>query len=83
MGNMYDLDVAIEILARMHAKKREEFKCEIDPAKKKLLEQEIDMLRAEEKALYINNLIQQSVIDKAFRLYGPILKAEILEYAAV
>jgi hypothetical protein len=77
--NIYNLDIAVEIIARMAIKKERAYKAEQDPEEKEKLKLAIDILRAEQDALYHDNLIQRSVIDKAFHLYAPILKAE---YAA-
>jgi hypothetical protein len=78
--NMYDLDVATEIIARMTVEKENAYDEEQDPEKKEKIKLELDVLWAEGKALYSSDeLIQLSIIDKAFRLYGPILKAQ---YAA-
>jgi hypothetical protein len=74
MESMYDLDIAIEILARMQAIKTAELNSAVDRLQRANLQREINILRTEEKALYSNNPLQQSVIDKAFRLYGPVLK---------
>jgi len=75
MKNMYDLDIAIEIIARMQARKANELYNTIDQLKRIELQKDIDILRAEKKALY-SNILQQSVIDKVFKIYAPILKAE-------
>ncbi|GHT20610.1 hypothetical protein AGMMS4957_08050 [Bacteroidia bacterium] len=78
--NMYDLDVATEIIARMKAEVEHAYAEEQDSRKKEELKLDLDVLWAEGKALYSSNeLIQLSIIDKAFRLYAPILKAQ---YAA-
>ncbi|GHT02208.1 hypothetical protein FACS189440_09730 [Bacteroidia bacterium] len=77
--NIYNLDIAAEIIARMAIKKESAYEDEKDPEEKEKLKLSVDILRAEQDALYHDNLIQRSVIDKAFNFYGPILKAE---YAA-
>ena len=51
-----------------------------NPEKKQKLLQEIDMMQFERNALYKNGELQRSVMDKAFRLYAPIIKAH---YATV
>ena len=76
----YDLEIAIDMVSTLWALKCGEYKQEIDPDKKQKLLQEIDMMQFERSALYKNGEMQQSVMDKAFRLYSPILKAH---YATV
>jgi hypothetical protein len=78
--DIYDLDVALSILGSMRVKKINEFDAEVQPDKKERLNQELDILLAEENALYSTSIMQKSVMDKAFRLYAPILKKE---YATV
>jgi hypothetical protein len=73
--NIYNLDIALGIVARMSAIKERAYKAEIDPEEKEKLKLSIDILRAERDALYHDDLIQRSVIEKAFHLYGPMLKA--------
>jgi hypothetical protein len=76
MENMYDLDIAIEIIARMRVKKMDELKNTVNDLQKIQLQQEVDILRAEKNALYTNTPLQQSVIHKAFNLYAPVLRRE-------
>ena len=76
MENMYDLDIALQIIARMEAIKSKEFDVAVTQEDKDNLQRQIDMLLAEEKALYKNDNFRLSVIDKAFRLYAPILKKQ-------
>ncbi|MCL2072414.1 MAG: hypothetical protein FWH18_00675 [Marinilabiliaceae bacterium] len=78
--NAYDLDVALDVVSTLWALKCREYKNETDPQKKQKLLQEVDMMQFEKGALYRNGEVQKSVMDKAFRLYAPILKAH---YAAV
>jgi len=80
LENAYDLDVALDVVSSLWALKCKEYKKETDPPKKQRLLQEIDMMQFEENALYKNGELQRSIIDKAFRLYAPILKAH---YATV
>jgi hypothetical protein len=76
MGNeIYDLDVALATIGIVKGKKIVEYSNETDTDRRQALKQEIDMLKAEEKMLYSDDLMQKSVIDKVFRLYSPILKA--------
>ena len=78
--NAYDLDVALDVVSTLWAMKCKECQKETEPEKKQQLLQEIDMMRFERSALYRNGELQRSVMDKAFRLYAPIIKAH---YAAV
>ena len=78
--NAYNLDVALDVVSTLWALKCREYKNETDPKKKQKLLQEVDMMQFEKGALYRNGEVQKSVMDKAFRLYAPILKAH---YAAV
>ena len=78
--NAYNLDVALDVVSSLRVLKCREYEKETDPDKKQKLLQDIDMMQFERKALYKNGELQRSVMDKAFRLYAPILKAH---YAAV
>jgi len=85
MENMYDLDVAHHTIARMMAIKSRQYNDALSMNEKEKLEKEIKILREEKNALYYNNDFQLSVIDKAFKVYGPFLKAykNTFEYATV
>ena len=76
MGNIYDLDIAIEVVVRMRVKKENELDNVSNPDKRKKIQKEIDVLQAERYALYTDPLLQESLIDKALNYYAPILKAE-------
>jgi hypothetical protein len=78
--NAYNLDVALDVVASLRVLKCNERDRELDPAKKQKLQNEVDMMQFERSALYKNGELQRSVMDKAFRLYAPILKAH---YATV
>ena len=78
--NDYDLDVALDVVSSLWAMKCSERDRELNPDKKQKLQNEVDMMQFERSALYKNGELQRSVMDKAFRLYAPILKAH---YAAV
>ena len=80
LENAYDLDVALDVVSSLWAMKCNERDKEIDFDKKQKLQDEADMIQFERSALYKNGELQRSVMDKAFRLYAPILKAH---YAAV
>jgi hypothetical protein len=73
--NDYDLDVALSVISVLQATKIKEYMHENHPDKKRKLEQEIDMIRFEIDALYKEGGLQQSVMDKVFRLYAPAVKA--------
>jgi len=85
MENMYDLDIAHQTIARMQGIKSRELDNVDSPQEVEKIKKELKILRAEKNALYKNDDFQLSVIDKAFRLYAPILKAHktTIEYAAV
>ncbi|MDR0743676.1 MAG: hypothetical protein LBF05_04905 [Tannerella sp.] len=72
--NDYDLDVALSVISVLQATKIKKYMHENHPDKKRKLEQEIDMIRFEIDALYKEGELQQSVIDKVFRLYAPAVK---------
>jgi hypothetical protein len=76
MKNMYDLDISLEILAYMQVRKENELANVADPLQKMKLQQEVDILRAERKALRTDTPLQDAVIYKALNYYGAILKAE-------
>ena len=78
--NAYNLDVALDVVSSLWVIKCNERDKELDPDKKQKLQNEVDMMQFERYALYKNGELQRSVMDKAFRLYAPILKAH---YAAV
>ena len=78
--NAYDLDVALDVVSSLRAMKCKEYTNETDPDIKQKLLQEIDMMQFERNALYKNGELQRSVMDKAFRLYAPLIKAR---YASV
>ena len=78
--NAYDLDVALDVVSSLRAMKCKERDKASDPDEKRKLQNEIDMMYFERNALYKNGELQRSVMDKAFRLYAPILKAH---YATV
>ena len=71
----YDLDIALDLVNTMWVFKCREYRQEIDPDKKQKLLQEADMMQFERNALYKGGEMQRSVMDKAFRLYSPIIKA--------
>ena len=73
--NAYNLDVALDVVSSLRVMKCNEYESETDPEKKQNLLQEIDMMQFERNALYKDGELQHSVMDKAFRLYAPILKA--------
>jgi len=73
--NAYNLDVALDIVSSLRVMKCKEYKKEADLDNKQKLLQEIDMMQFERNALYKDGELQRSVMDKAFRLYAPILKA--------
>jgi len=79
---MYDLDIALQIIARMEAIKSRELDNAVKQEDREKIQKQIDMLLTEEKALYKNDDFRVSVIDKAFRLYAPILKekSKVKEY---
>jgi hypothetical protein len=76
-NTFYDLDVAVATIGIVKGKKILEYSNETDAEKRDVLKQEIAMLKAEEKTLYSDDLLQQSVMDKVFRLYSPMLKASV------
>jgi len=77
--NAYNLDVALDVVSTLRALKCSQYHEETDPIKKQRLLQEIDMMQFERSALYKNGKLQQSVMDKAFRLYAPIIKKHYAE----
>ena len=76
----YDLDIALDLVFTMWALKLRERDKVLDADKKQKLQEELDMMQFERNALYKNGEMQRSVMDKAFRLYSPIIKAH---YASV
>ena len=76
----YDLEIAIDLVTTLWALKLKERDKLLDADKKQKLQEELDMMQFERSALYKNGEMQQSVMDKAFRLYSPIIKAH---YATV
>jgi hypothetical protein len=76
MENMYDLEIALQIIVQIKVIRMNELEKTTDELQREKLQKEITMLWAEEKALYSNDVIRQSIMDKAFRLYGPILKTK-------
>ena len=78
--NAYNLDVALDVVFSLRTMRCNERDNETDPVKKSQLQQEIEMLYYEREALYKGGEMQRSLIDKAFRLYAPILKSH---YATV
>jgi hypothetical protein len=70
----YDLDVAQSVLSDMRGITSKKIEEESDPEKKLKLRQELDMIIYEMYALHSSEDAQHSIMDKAFRLYGPILK---------
>jgi hypothetical protein len=76
MGSeIYDLDIALATIGIVKGKKIVEYSNETDTDRRHALKQEIDMLKAEEKTLYSDDMLQKSVMDKVFRLYSPMIKA--------
>ncbi|MDR2680927.1 MAG: hypothetical protein LBC47_08985 [Tannerella sp.] len=71
----YNLDVALSAVSAFQAIKIKEYMNENNPDKKQKLKQEINMIRFEIDALYKEGELQQSVMDKVFRLYAPLVKA--------
>jgi hypothetical protein len=72
---IYDLDVALATIGIVKGKKIVEYSNETDADRQQVLKQEIDMLKAEEKTLYSDDIMQRSVMDKVFRLYSPMVKS--------
>jgi hypothetical protein len=72
--NDYDLDVALSIISTLQAIRIKELMNEDNPEKKRKLKQEINMIRFEMDALYKEGELQQSIMDKVFRLYVPAVK---------
>jgi hypothetical protein len=70
----YDMEIAHDIVFELWVMKWKEFDSETDLQKKTELQKEIDMLHFEKKVLSDKSDIGRSVMDKIFRLYGPILK---------
>jgi len=89
MENMYDLDVALEIVAHLRAIKSLELQYTTNQVNKEKLEKEINELWEESRILHSNSVLNKSIIKKAFTIYAPILKKASLEsqiqieYAAV
>jgi hypothetical protein len=73
-SKIYDLDVALTTIGIVKGKKIVEYANATDIDRRQSLKQEIDMLKAEEKTLYSDDIIQKSVMDKVFRLYSPMVK---------
>jgi hypothetical protein len=80
LENAYDLDIALDVVSTLRVLKCSERDKETDPDKKRKLQEEIDMMYFERNALYKTGEMQRSIMDKAFKLYAPIVKAH---YAAV
>jgi hypothetical protein len=75
MDNVYDLDIALDIVAEMFADKSKEFLDCQDEKEKQKLKRELDMIREERNTLYFTRTpMFDSVMDKAFRLYAPIIR---------
>jgi hypothetical protein len=73
--NIYDLDIAYEILFLMKVIKTNELNqpdVQADAARKAKIEEEIELLLKEKNAIISDN----SVIDKALNYYAPIIKTE-------
>jgi len=79
---MYELDIALEIIAQMEDIKSRELDDAVNEEDKKKIQEQIDILFLEEKALYKNDNYRASVIDKALRIYAPVLKkkSQVKEY---
>jgi hypothetical protein len=73
--NDYDLDVALGIVSTMRAIKSIELDKETDSGKRNMLEKEMDTLYCEREALYAGGEVERSLINKAFNIYAPIIKA--------
>jgi hypothetical protein len=70
----YDLDVALETVATMIGITVCKYDRETDPEKKQNLSEQLDMMYYERENLYKAGEPQRSVMDKAFRLYAPIIR---------
>jgi hypothetical protein len=79
MESDYDMDVALSVVSTLQGMKIKEFVVENDLDKKHTLEKEIAMMRFEYNALYQDGALQQSILDKVFKLYAPILGAHYAE----
>jgi len=73
-SNLYDLDVALTIVNHMFVENCKKINIETDSEIKEELEKMNDIYLFEKNALYKGGDIQASIIDKAFRLYAPIVK---------
>jgi len=71
----YDLDIALDLVNMMWALKLRERDKLMDADEKQKLQEELDMMQFERSALYKGGEMQRSIMDKAFRLYSPIIKA--------
>jgi hypothetical protein len=72
--SVYNLDVALDIIANLFILRDKQLEREENPLNKVDLIREKDMLAFEKEAIYSQGELQTSIIDKAFRLYAPILK---------
>jgi hypothetical protein len=72
--SVYSLDVALDIIANLFILRDKQLKKEVNPQHKADLAREKDILAFEKEAIYSQGEMQASIIDKAFRLYAPILK---------
>ncbi len=72
------LDAALDIVGTLRLLKSREANAESDKQKKAALEQEVNMLLAEEKIIHQDDknpdIIRISIMDKVKRLYAPLLK---------
>jgi len=73
-NSVYRLDLALDILSNLYILTDKKADAERNPDIKHDLEKMRDMLAFEKEAVYSGGEIQDSIIDKAFRLYAPILK---------
>jgi len=74
---MYYLDIAIQTIAWMQSIKSNDMENARSRKEREELQEEIRTLRSEEKALYQNDEYRDSLIDKIFSVYSPILKARM------
>jgi hypothetical protein len=78
LEHAYDLEIAHDVIFELQVMKSREMRKESDLQKRKKMVQEIDMMRYELKALHENEQLQRSIIDKALRLYAPIIKSTVV-----
>jgi hypothetical protein len=70
----YDLDIAVDIVNTLWVQKDKALDKETNLDTIEKLKQELEILNYERTAIYRSDAMQGSIVDKALRLYAPILK---------